>query len=408
MKYITAKQAAQQWDVTPRQVQELCRQGRIPGAQRWERNWMIPADALYPMRKTHSHARYHLPMPRRSPFLDLTDLYDSPGGAQARIASLADQPEAQELFAASIAYSQGNVEAVYAHAQSILGNRTGFYSTLAGGMLLSMCAVWRGDEDLWKKAKIHLCEAPCRNEVERSIVEMSLAAADLAIRDTRNFPEWFKQGRFEYLPADAHPAAKLYYIRYLMIRAQELAQEQHLAKGSQSLASIHVLPHLLEPFIAQAMVDKTVLVEICMRLLCAIAYQNDGDIPNATLHIDRAIALALPDMLVAPMVELRRQLGYLLDDRLALANPEALKLVKALQKEHYAGWAKLHNSVLNRSVSTTLSVREREVARLASFGLTDAQIAEQLNLSVATIKSTISMAKNKTGATKRGELGAFI
>lgn len=64
----------------------------------------------------------------------------------------------------------------------------------------------------------------------------------------------------------------------------------------------------------------------------------------------------------------RGQLGYLLDDRLALADTEALKEVKALHKQLNAGWTKLHNAVLEKSVSISLSQREREVARLAASG----------------------------------------
>ena len=68
----------------------------------------------------------------------------------------------------------------------------------------------------------------------------------------------------------------------------------------------------------------------------------------------------------------------------------------------------MHNAVLEKSVSIHLSPREREVARLAAFGCSDAEIAAQLNLSKSTVKSIISMAKNKTGTIKRSELGAFI
>lgn len=408
MQYMNVKQAAQKWGVTTRRVQDLCKQGKICGAQRWERSWMLPVDADYPIPKTHVKVGYHLPMPRKSPFLDMTDLYNAPGTAEAAIEGLRDQPEAQELFAAEIAYSRGNIDAVYDHAQSILSSHSGFYSVIAGGMLLALCAVWKGDEQMWKKAKIHICEAPCHNETDRSIVELALASTDLVIRATRDFPEWFIRGCFAYLPADSHPAAKVFYIRFLMIFAQEIALDKQQMEGVTGRGSIRFLPYILEPFIAQAMVDRTILVEIYLRLLCAIAYHNSGDMERATDHIDRAIALALPDMLLGPLVELRRQLGYLLDDRLALVDPEALKRMKMLHKQQFAGWTKLHNIVLEKKVSMALSVREREVARLAAFGMTDAQIAEQLHLSKSTVKSMISMAKNKTGAMKRLELAAYI
>lgn len=404
MNYISVKQAAEKWGVTPRRVQDLCKQGRVPGAQRWERTWMLPEDAAYPAARTAGP----LPMPRKSCFLDMTDLYHTPGGAERAIAALEGQPEAQALFAAEIAYSRGQIDAVYEKAQYFLRKHSGFYAVVGGGMLLALCAMWRGDKELWKKAKMHICEAPCRDETDRSILELSLAATNLAIRDLSDFPEWFKKGQFSHLPPDAHPAAKVYYVKCLLIYVQELSMEKYSREGMTGLALMKVLPNTIEPMISQAVVDRTVLVELYLRLLCATVCQNGGDTQRAIHHVDKAIALALPDRLLGPLAEHRRQLGYLLDDRLALADPEALKELKILHKQLLQGWTTLHNAALERSVAVHLSVREREAARLAAFGCSDAEIAEQLGLSKATVKSLISMAKNKTGATKRSELSAFV
>lgn len=404
MNYISVKQAAEKWGVSTRRVQDLCKRSLIPGAQLWERTWMIPADAVYPKESDKSH----LPMPRKTPFLTMTNLYPATGTADSAIAALSGQPEAQALFAAEIAYCRGDIDAVYKKAQYFLNAHSGFYANIAGGMLLCQCAMWRGDMELFKKAKAHICEAPCRNDIDRSILDLSLAAADLTIRDLRTFPDWFKRGSFSCLPADAHPAAKVYYVKLLMIYVQDLAMKKFDREGMGGLALMKVLPNTIEPLITQAEVDKTLLVEIYLRLLGAITYQNGGDMERATQHLDKAIALSLPDRLLGPLVEYRRQLGYLLDDRLALVDADALKEVKALHKQLNAGWTKLHNAVLEKSVSISLSQWEREVARLAAFGCSDAEIAAQLNLSKSTVKSIITMAKNKTGAIKRSELVAFI
>lgn len=48
MNGITAKEAAEKWGITPRQVQLLCAKGRIPGAVRFGHAWLIPADAEKP------------------------------------------------------------------------------------------------------------------------------------------------------------------------------------------------------------------------------------------------------------------------------------------------------------------------------------------------------------------------
>lgn len=46
---MTAKEAAGKWVITPRRVQVLCAQGKIPGAIRFGVTWAIPKDAVKPI-----------------------------------------------------------------------------------------------------------------------------------------------------------------------------------------------------------------------------------------------------------------------------------------------------------------------------------------------------------------------
>ena len=46
--FITVQEAADKWGITPRQVQILCKAGRIDGATRMSRIWIIPDRAEKP------------------------------------------------------------------------------------------------------------------------------------------------------------------------------------------------------------------------------------------------------------------------------------------------------------------------------------------------------------------------
>jgi len=48
MNYISVSQAAEKWGVSERWVQKLLEDGRIKGAARFGRAWMIPKDAEKP------------------------------------------------------------------------------------------------------------------------------------------------------------------------------------------------------------------------------------------------------------------------------------------------------------------------------------------------------------------------
>ena len=47
--YMTIKQTAEEWGVTPRRIQVLCVEGRIEGATKFGRDWAIPTDAIKPV-----------------------------------------------------------------------------------------------------------------------------------------------------------------------------------------------------------------------------------------------------------------------------------------------------------------------------------------------------------------------
>lgn len=46
--YITVKQAAEKWGISDRRVRILCSEGKISGATREGRSWMIPSNAKKP------------------------------------------------------------------------------------------------------------------------------------------------------------------------------------------------------------------------------------------------------------------------------------------------------------------------------------------------------------------------
>jgi len=48
--YISVRDAAARWDITERQVQKLCVEGRVKGATRFANAWAIPEDEPKPTR----------------------------------------------------------------------------------------------------------------------------------------------------------------------------------------------------------------------------------------------------------------------------------------------------------------------------------------------------------------------
>ena len=51
MDYMTLKEAAEKWKISPRQINYYCSYGRIPGAEKIGRVWLIPKEAEKPKDK---------------------------------------------------------------------------------------------------------------------------------------------------------------------------------------------------------------------------------------------------------------------------------------------------------------------------------------------------------------------
>jgi DNA-binding CsgD family transcriptional regulator len=131
------------------------------------------------------------------------------------------------------------------------------------------------------------------------------------------------------------------------------------------------------------------------------------NIPQAIRHIDRALALALPDKFYGLLAEYYRTLGPLLEMRLKAIDEAAWNEVNRLYKSYAENWSKLGSKVTGRQLVEKLSVQYREVARLAAFKLSDAEIAVRTNMSVSGVKQAIRIIKQKSGL-ERADFAAIL
>ena len=411
MDYISIDEAAKKWGLSKRFVQVLCARGRIEGATRLGRAWMIPHNAKKPMDGRTKAARSKrdgdMPLPRKTPFLYMTDLYHTPGTADAVGESLAYNHEAQVLFEAEVAYSRGEIDKVYDIANYLLSKHSGFYAIQSAGMLLAMCAIWKGDIHMWRRAKIHISEAPAKNDYDRDVMQLAISAVDIMVYNVESFPEWFKKGRFEPIHKDAYPAAKVYYAKYLYALGYAVAMGLVKVEGTQGLYIMSVISFSVEPMISWARANNTIMAEIYLRLTCAAIYHNCGKDEDAIYHIDKAIELALPDKFYGVLAEYCRALDSLMEKRLSLIDEGAWKEVKKLYKIYNEGWSKLSGAVRGKTILTTLSDKEREVAKLAAFGMGNQEIADHLHISLSVVKQAVRIVSEKSGL-PRSEFAAIL
>jgi DNA-binding NarL/FixJ family response regulator len=278
---------------------------------------------------------------------------------------------------------------------------------ISAGMLLAMCAIWKGDIDMWRKAKVHISEAPAQNDDAQDAMLLAISAVDIMLYNVDNFPEWFKMGCFEPLHKDSMPAAAVYYAKYLYAVGYAVATGIVKLDGVQGLSLMSMVPQTLEPMISLIHADNTVIPEIYLRMTCAAVYHNAGNDEMAIRHIDKAISLALPDKLFGLLGEYWRVLDTLLEQRLMAVDPHVCDIVRKLYHTYNEGWSKLSGSIRGKTIVTTLSPKQREVAKLAAFGMSNQLIADKLHMSLAAVKQAVRIVSEKSGMS-RSDFAAIL
>lgn len=410
MQYITAQEAARKWNLTVRRVQDLCKNHAIDGAVRWGRGWMIPADANRPADRRKKHAEEQVQtlaiLPRKNPCIIFSNIYNLPGSADSVADGMTERPVAAQLFRAQIAFCRGELELCRSISESLLQLPRSHDLQIGCGMILAQCGLGMGDTALWKRGKKEIATAHCHDDRDRMAVEFWLGALESEIRGTNTFPLWFTRGQFDTLPGDSFPGARYFYLRFLHLMGKEYALGHRGSPDAQSKMAL--LPSVAEPLIAQSKKEGALISEAYQRLVSACSYHDLGMDQMAIHHLDIAIDLILPDKLYMLLAEYRRQLDFLMDQRLELKAPAVVPLVRDLNKKYLDGWTVIVSRESGKSISNELTTREREVAKLAVFGLSNKDIADRLKISLNTVKQSLRLAMDKTGAMNRTELSHYI
>lgn len=412
MDYLKIQEVAEKWGVSVRSAQLMCASGKIEGAVRFGRDWMIPKDAKKPMdgrtRLGRSQQDEDMPMLRKTPFLFMSDLFTQLGTADEVAKQYAYNNEMQILLEAEVAYFRGDIDKVYEYANYLFSKHSGFYAVISAGMMFAFCAIWKGDLEMWRRAKIHIAAAPVATDEDRDIVSFSITAVDSMLYDVQNFPEWFKKGSFECLHKDSLPAASVFYAKYLYATAYAVATKEQQLEGVQGLSLMQLVTLIVEPLISWTQGYNILLAEAYLRLTCASIYRLCGNEEEAVRHIKRAISITLPDRFYGLLAEYGRTLGVLLEEQVMAVDPAAWEEIKVMAKVCTEGWSRLSGGVRGKTIVTTLTSKQRDVAKLASFGMSNKEIAAKLDMSLAGVKQALLAVSDKLGGVSRDRFAAYL
>ena len=407
MDYITIKKASEKWGISTRRVQDLCKSGAVSGAVLWERTWMIPKNAEKPADRRRKDAADRKPIviPEKNSFMSMTNTYKEAGTAEKVLNSFEDELE-RDIFEMQLRFYQGDFEASRRIGLRYLQSDAGLHQRTVVGSHLALTALCTGDKGLWKRAGEFVADAQCHTIEDKIVRDFWYAAHECSLSNTNHFAEWFVRGNFEPLPTELHAIARYYYVKYLYISQHDV--ETWEGDYHPALVFLNTMPLIIEPLITQTAVEREIIVEIYLRLMCAIAYHVSGFDSLAKPHVEKALDLAIPDRLYMPIAEMRGRLGFLVDDAINEKSPKALAEIRRLSRKIREGWVSLNRAIKEKEVHAHLSTREYQIARLAVYGLSNKEIAERLGVTVNAVKQSLRLAMDKTGTNSRSQLATHL
>jgi LuxR family maltose regulon positive regulatory protein len=177
---------------------------------------------------------------------------------------------------------------------------------------------------------------------------------------------------------------------YLALTRLLLAQEQH----DEALSMLELLVRVSERYGLNGRAIK-------FQVLKAMVHQAQGDVTQALAALESALSLAEPGGYVRVFVDEGEPMAALL--RRAAARGIAVEYVGKLLAAFDAGVEQAHPYPYAQRLIEPLSERELEVLRLLTTHLSSPEIADQLYISVHTVRYHIKSIYSKLGVHRRAD-----
>lgn len=387
MEFESPKQTAERLGVTVRAVQKWAREGRLNGAKKLGREWLVPVGAE-PSEKTETESKpcTHQLMPL------LTNSF-VPGQCEELIESIEDEDD-RAIALAEYNYYKGQSEKAIEIAELYL-NHSDYALSLSASFIYAFANL--------SSSKIHLTELGLENignrikRVLRDEEEPTLRASAVFIgtvtsvllhQDTGALPP------IQSVMADLPKGLKLFSV-YIMAHKAYLDKEYSRAVG------------LTEACLAIKDYDYPV-PSLYLKLIKCVCLMNLKRSQEAKLAFNDINRLALDEKFYQPFVEHHGLLQGIVEAEIKKSHPSAYKDIVNLTNSFSKGWRTIHNELTESTVTIHLTTTEFAVAMLFNRNWSVKEIAVHMDISPRMVKHHLSVIYEKLDVSNREELGRFL
>lgn len=398
-QYETAQQAAVRLGVTPRAIQKWAAAGKLPGAVKHGKSWLIPKDAVISEETQVGDHAIPNSVPdvyQLTPFRITMPLLNSAypiGKAMEYIEAMSD-PDDRNIALGEYYFFSGqsdkaaNIVAEYqdSHDPSLRfsANLIATFANLAGGHThLTRFAI----HNLQTQVRMGLAtDSPPK--LHAIGIFTATTASVLLHSPLPNIPPLEEHMR--YLPG----GLKLYAC-YILAHKAYLEGDYSRALATADMG-VAISPEIFP------------IAFVYCHIIAAIALMNMKRPKEALARLEKAWAIAEPDNLLQPFAEHHGLLQGLIEVFFKDKYPEIHKQIDKITYAFSAGWRAVHNPDTKHEVADNLSTLDFTIAMLYSRDWTAAEIGAHLGLSDRTVYRHIDTIYSKLGILSQEELSQYM
>ena len=224
---------------------------------------------------------------------------------------------------------------------------------------------------------------------------MALASAYVGALVPSMVPDWLANGDLSALPPQMLEDAFHYRAKYFLCLKK------------------------YEPMLAVAQTALTVrtnkrersLARTYLKLMCAAACCGLGRTDDAKAYLLEVMRNNLPFGYITSIAELATYFGGLLEQLLETEFPEYYKTVTEQWERVAANWIVFHNRFAKDNITSILTLREYQMARLAAQGVSYTEIGKRFFLSGGRVKNLVDEICEKlflSGRNRRKDLAKYV
>lgn len=394
MDYITAREAAGKLGVSGRSINYHLVAGRIPGAVKKGKLWLIPANAQRPAdkrRRGPALLEQVLPLSDDLNAIIAATSAPLPAHNPDAILEYAGDERVRRQYEAELAYLRGDfaqtMRCFYQTEGDDAAKLRACTSTVAA-------AISTGDYHAYTQMEAYLKRyvKPHPGGNISAFAELALATAAVSCIAPNMAPEWLKEG-------DLSPISLQTRAYALYLRAKYL---QCTGRYEAMLAVSQAALFLSEPEHGNSQTG------LYLRLCCAMACHALGQEEEARRHLLTAMGIALPHGFITPFAEIVAALGGLVEQCLEREYPACTDAVLGQWKRTFANWITFHNQFTKDNITHILTLREYHIAVLISRRVPYAKVAEQHCVSVGRLKNIIQEIYGKLYISSRTQLAKYV